>query len=425
MVQLLLVPLFALMQGVAEPHFQAPDGQVGAEYKFTIPVSNPDKIKLSFKKVAGDLGPGITVNETGSIQGVPAAAGTSTFTIAVLWNNVELSRHDYTLKISAAKVQLVDPKAASVQLLPTPVPASGASDEVPPGGQTHMVLGFQQAGAAGADSTQKFFFDFYINRPLPWRNNQPGIASWWGDVRIASAPRQINSPVSLQAIISSAKSLKVNELAQSAEFLTGLDFRLGQISNTKVRSALSFIAGGGATGLLKADTSSNDQYYALNPADSDYARLLQKYPQAAKYEYIAFVPPARNQYDAEYFGGFRLVTCYAGGSPATISFTVGQNELVSGGELRGPVSRVEAFFPLSTGQSGLLSSIYLFGDAQLRLHAPQNPQPYNFTLATTGSTPANTLYVATPSNRDAYSIGLGLDLVKVLSFLNISVKTGK
>jgi hypothetical protein len=438
-VQLLLVPLFALMQGVVEPPYQASSGQVGVEYKFAVPVSNPDNIKLSFKKVAGELAPGISVQETGFLQGVPTAAGTATFTIAVLWNNIELSRHDYSLKIIPSKVQLLDPKVTPVKLLPTSTGTGtfDGTDEIHRGEETRVVLGFQQAGAAGADSDQKFFFDFYINRPLPWKDNRQvdpdSRVSWWGNVRIASAPRQINSPVSIQAITSSGKGLKVNELAQSAEFLTGLDFRLGQFlnpmwsqsSNTKMRSALFFTVGGGATGLLKADASSSYPVYQLNSADADYARLVQRYPQAANYSYISFIPPARNQYDTEYFAGFKLVTHYVAGPSAMVSFTVGQNELVSGGELRGAVGRVEAFFPLSTGQSGLFSAIYLFGNAQFRLHGPQNLQPYNFMPVTIVPAISTTLYVATPSNRDVYSIGLGLDLVKVLGALNISVKTGK
>jgi hypothetical protein len=106
-----------------------------------------------------------------------------------------------------------------------------------------------------------------------------------------------------------------------------------------------------------------------------------------------------------------------------LAFTVGQNELVSGGELRGAVGRVEAFFPLSTGKSGLFSSVYLFGSAQLRLHGPQNTQPYNLTPAT-GNTSSNTWYVTSPSNRDVYSIGLGVDLVKALNSLSVTIKNG-
>jgi hypothetical protein len=302
------------------------------------------------------------------------------------------------------------------------------------GEEARLVLGFQQAGAAGATDEQKFFFDFYISRPLPFGNNDEADPdsrlSWWGNVRVSSTPEQINSPLSSQAITSAAKGLKINQLAQSAEFLlaqsaeflSGLDFRLGrflcplwsQSSNTKMRSALFLTIGAGATGPLTTAASSTNTFYALNPADSDYPRLLQNYPQVAKYDYISFIAPSRNQYDIEYFGGVKLVTHYADshgtagtGPPAIVSFTVGQNELVSGGELRGVVSRVEGFFPLSTGQSGLLSSIYLFGNAQLRLHSAQNLQPYNFAPATGTPPLSETLFVATPQQSRCLQRWLG------------------
>ena len=61
------------------------------------------------------------------------------------------------------------------------------------------IAGFQQAGAASAASTQNFFFDFYVSRPLPLPgnvdypcekgddNSRFGPATrWWGNVRVAS-----------------------------------------------------------------------------------------------------------------------------------------------------------------------------------------------------------------------------------------------
>jgi hypothetical protein len=268
-----------------------PDGWVGVKYEFQICISNPDNVKpLSFKKVAGEFPPGISFVETGLVQGVPIAPGFFTVTIAVLSNNVELSRHDYNISISPSRVAFIDSNAPD---------AAVAAPAAPP------------------------------EPPKPTAVSKPTQPP-------AKAGSKPTSP---------------------------------QPAQTSPKPAVQM---------------------TLDPADSDYPRLLQNYPQAAKYDYISFIAPARNQYDIEYFGGVKLVTHYADshgtagtGPPAIVSFTVGQNELVSGGELRGVVSRVEGFFPLSTGQSGLLSSIYLFGNAQLRLHSAQNLQPYTFAPTTT------------------------------------------
>jgi hypothetical protein len=255
--------------------------------------------------------------------------------------------------------------------------------------------------------------------------------SWRGNVRVASAPQQIHSSVSLQAVPASGKNLKVNELAQAAEFLTGLDYRLGwfvcplrsQTSNTKVRAAPFLTMGGGATGSLKTDTTANS---------ADYPRLVQKDPHATSFADISFMPPTRNQSDTQYFDGIQLVTHYADkyrtpgiGPAALVSFPVGENERVSGGDLRGAVGRAEAFFSPSTGQSSLFSSVYLFGNAQIRLRRPHNLPPDNFALATTTSTPSNTLFPGTPGNPDVFSTRLGVDLVNVLGALHVSAKSGK
>ena len=523
----------ALLHGALAAPYVIPDAEIGRPYSFQIPVANPNKVELSFRQIGGHLAPGMELDKTGLLHGNPANPGAFTFIVAVFWNDVELCRHDYGVRVLPPAVQLIDPQATGVVLLPPEKPAqNGQPPAAPPpvapkrdltldplttaadtvegmaaskdvtveirrngvpgltkvtpsesghfswsvpqdaplapgesivacisdqvcsvpvvvqpikraGEQTRIVLGFQQAGASGADSDQKFFLDFYISRPVPlskWQED-PRLR-WWGNVRVSSVPRQISSPVSASALATSFKSLKVNELAQAAEFLTGLDYQIaqfdnplwGQSSNSRQRFALSIIAGGGATGPLKPSSAATVAY-KVDPASPDYQRLVQAYPQVKGLAYISFVPPSRNQYFAEYFGGLRLVTRYADihgtpttGPPAMISFTVGQNELVTGGKLWGTVGRVEAFYPLSTTQQNPLSSIYLFGMAQLRLRSPQNVQPFNLEDASTATPapgPSNTLFVVTPSNRDVYSIGLGLDLIKIVNSLKISFKTGQ
>ena len=556
MAKTLLGLLFALVQGLAQAPYEMPEAAFGQAYHFEIPASNPNQIKLVFKKMAGDIAPGLHLEDSGLLAGTPTDAGAYRFTIGVLWRDTELARHEYSLRVAPPKVQLLDPKAAGVKLLPTSAPPGQAPDRARPpkntdccrdgtpsaarssgsplvldqplttaddtieglcgtkddvtikrrglavapkatpdssghfsyivpsgaplipgelieacitpagtaevcseaatvrpvkrfGEQTRAVLGFQQAGASGANSDQKFFFDFYISRPLPFGNqgdeNLDPLTRWWGNVRVASAPRQISSPVSTQAVSSGLKGLKINELAESAEFLSGLDFRIGQIccafwSQSRVsreRFVLSFLLGGGATGPLNAGISTGNPIFQVDKSSPDYPRLVQAYPQAANFPYISFIPPSRSQYFREYFGGFRLTTRYADrygtpstGPPAMVSFTLGQNELVTGGHLRGVVDRVEAFFPLSTGRSDMLSAIYLFGNAQLHLNRPQNIQPFNLVDAATvtnlmpNPAPSNTVYIVNPSYRDIYSIGLGLDLVKILNSVSITVKTG-
>lgn len=312
------------------------------------------------------------------------------------------------------------------------------------GEQFHAIVGFQQSGASGTDSTQKFFLDFYGSRPVPGlfrvtTKDGESWFKWWGNVRIGSAPRSLSSAISVATLGSSASSLTYNQVAQAAEFLTGLDLRLGYIrsplwnqsAESRARFLLSLVAAFGASGSLTANPPLATAAVFANPVNSPIdASFVKTYPAAANpaYKYVSFLPPLPDRYAQEYFGGFRLTTRYADqyGSavrtpPAMVTATFGQSELITPGTFRGIVSRIEAFYPLSTGKPGVLSAIYLFATAQLRLggaHATiyplteetsPNPAPDN----------TNTLYVVDRTSRDYYSIGVGLDLVQVVNGLKI------
>lgn len=313
------------------------------------------------------------------------------------------------------------------------------------GEQFHAIAGFEQGGASGADGTQRFFLDFYVNRPVPGlfrvttKDGEPWFR-WWGDVRIATAPRSIGSAISAASLASNATSLKFNQLAQSAEFLTGLDLRLGYIccalwgqsAVSCQRFLLSFTTAFGASGSLKASPPPSSATVFDNPVDSPiYASFIQAYPAAANpaYKYVSFLPPFPDRYAQEYFGGFRLTTRYADAqgnalrtASAMVSAMIGQSELITPGRLRGVASRIEAFYSLSTGKPGVWSAVYLFATAQLRLGgAHGNGFPLTEVASPDpASDNTNTLYITDRTSRDDYSIGVGVDLIQVLN----SVKVG-
>jgi hypothetical protein len=106
-----------------------------------------------------------------------------------------------------------------------------------------------------------------------------------------------------------------------------------------------------------------------------------------------------------------------------LAFTVGQNAVITGDQLRGVVGRVEAFYPLPFGNrgqttAGAFSSLYLFGDAQMRLGGSLTAAP--LVLAPVKGVPASdasVTLVPLPNTRDAYRIGFGVDLVGLISSL--------
>src|SRR5262249_54070687 len=104
--------------------------------------------------------------------------------------------------------------------------AQNATAQTKPDWESRAIVGWHQAGASSADSTQNLFFDFFVARPLGTEGTvYDNKYSFWGQVRVASSPQQRTIPLSQFAagFAEQLGSVPVNELAQSAEFLTGLE----------------------------------------------------------------------------------------------------------------------------------------------------------------------------------------------------------
>jgi hypothetical protein len=313
------------------------------------------------------------------------------------------------------------------------------------GEEARVIIGYQQAGASAAKSQQNWFFDFYGSRPLKlwgdYAEDTSPVTRWWGNVRVASYPQQGDIPVATFAssLTQQFGQLKVNQLAQAAEFLTGLEFRLSKFkfsflgrseNDTRQRFSLGFMVGGGATGPLDP-VSTLSLFEAPVSTSPERARFLAKFPQAAGSQFIGFVSPDRDKFLRQYFAGFRLTTHYANSetraplisAPALVSIALGQNEVVTGGRMQGVVMRTEAFYPLPFGNRrddmrGALAAIYLFGTVQMRLGGAKNIDPFILKPATNidGSDPRVAI-VTSPSNRDIYRIGFGVDFIHMITTL--------
>src|SRR5947209_12144059 len=119
---------------------------------------------------------------------------------------------------------------------------SGQSPDAATAAEARAIIGLQQAGASAAKADQNFFFDFFIDRKLASRQ-----WSLWGQVRVVSTPRQIATPVSQFSFASQVASLKVNELAESAAFSTGIDFHPWSWSVDQAARRLGFVLSVGAS----------------------------------------------------------------------------------------------------------------------------------------------------------------------------------
>jgi hypothetical protein len=328
--------------------------------------------------------------------------------------------------------------------------------------ESRAIVGYHQAGAAQADHTQNFFFDFFIMRALskdplwgsvPDCHNQlkgqdgkeksseepKGAGRWnlWGDVRIASTPQQVTTAVATFAadFATQVGNLPVNKLAQSADFQSGLEYRLHTWNRQTSTRMLGVVAGFGAMGTFEAPSKQVTIYQVPDPGSSQYARFAAEYPTAVKYKYVGFVPPDRDRFYRQYGAGFRLTSFSKGqplAPPSMYTFTVGQDEAITAGVLHSLVGRFDVFYPLPVSSTGDYKCIYLFGTANLRLSRAKNVDP--FVLNNPNIDPSTGKPVATPiqpydpnvalvtvgSTRDTYRIGVGIDLVNLIQSISNS-----
>lgn len=315
-----------------------------------------------------------------------------------------------------------------------------------PGGQfLRTIVGFEQAGASASNSTQKFFFDLLLTRPLHFhlarkRNSSaqgkaeeggfdlgPRMRSW-GNLRISSVPQQISASVAQFAttFAQTVGELKVNQVAQSFEFLGGVDFRLlqtpglrlGPDRETSQRITFSLVLGGGViTPLTPLDS------VQIFKVPSNQPGFLVRFPQASGKQFVAFTLPDRDRFFRQAYGGIRVMTHHfeANGDvsterlPATLDVTYGFNESVTGGRIRGGVMRLEGFVPLP----GRLHRVYLFGTGLFKPGAHALIEsPFLLDAAPTGTLPTdpNAVVITVPQiNRDYYRLGVGIDLVDLVA----------
>lgn len=196
------------------------------------------------------------------------------------------------------------------------------------------------------------------------------------------------------------------------------------------KPAIAFVVGGGALTPLSPGqvqpqifdvTNSTDaqNYYDgfVAKGDESVATSCTTAKGQSQHCYIAIYPADRSRFYRHYEGGLRVKYYPAPGVgstvlpfPAILDFTIGQNEYVSGGTLRGPVFHMSGTFPVSNG-------IYAFGGMDLGLSGKSDGQLPLLTPATDPNAATSQYLVKVrvpPPNRDRYSLGVAIDLLDVL-----------
>ncbi len=334
------------------------------------------------------------------------------------------------------------------------------------------MLGAEQTGASSTQSDLRMFFDFWVTRQLGHINPASNTATndkmgkpwhWWGNARLASYPQPVNSPVGtlLTGLGTTVTDLKVNQLVQSAEFRTGPDFAIPwltcsssdeQKSDDKEKTSakkkqktchlyrFSLFADIGGIGTLNPQqgvtvftvpdqtTTAGAQFFKAYPTTT--------FPGFDKAKYVAFSSPDRTRFFREYAGGLRYTQLRIVGkdserlsrASARIYFGIGRPER-AGNERCAEGRRIESGSVFSI-QPEWRSGVYLRPFSHVARPAMRTSAPVFLSPAIAGTAPVSVtdpgVYVITTrSNRDVYSIGIGLDAVKMLEkfFKNIVVFT--
>jgi hypothetical protein len=203
-------------------------------------------------------------------------------------------------------------------------------------------------------------------------------------------------------------------VAGNAALLPSFDRR------TKQKFSLSLIAGGG----IITPTNSLDSLTTFK-VFNDTPGLP---PQAKGKDFVAFVQSDRDRFFRQYYAGVRIQTFFFNlfnmpmqRFPAQLDLTIGQNEFVTGGRLRGPVVRIEGYYPLPFED---LKFINIFGTAMLRPGRAKIGIPLVLQSAPDGTVvPAsNAALIALPQpNRDYYRVGFGIDFISFVKKLQESL----
>ena len=294
-----------------------------------------------------------------------------------------------------------------------------------------FIVGFEQSGAASAESKGQPFLDLFFTAPLPWgRNGQSTLDaiedkarpfarfSIWGNVKLNSTPQQIASLANVTSnAVSSITEGKVNKLTLGFEFVAGPEIRLAKAGRTHI----SFIGGFGAVTPL-APTQATQIFKTPDPTSSQAERFFSDYPGAKGKQFIGFTTPERDRFLRQYFGGFRFKTYRYSKEgelldqfPGMFDVTFGQNEAVTGGTFHKFVVGLEGFYALPFPEGKRF--LFLFGSAKFKAGGPKTKQvPFVLDTAESSVLPTNpNVFLAdpTPSNRDVYRIGFGVDLIEV------------
>ena len=330
------------------------------------------------------------------------------------------------------------------------------------------IAGLDATGTSSSGPSQQYFASFALLTPLPfWGNNNQNPLQdrfWaWFDPRVASVPSansaQLSSLSSSSSLTTGLGTQKITDITQSFEFQGGLELypivpdKGAQWGSAK--TTFSFMVGFGVETPFNSAATPTEFGLNANLAQQfqQNSKLAAMYPNLAaalacftakpptcssssppSQTTVAFVFPNRSRFYRDFFGGMRLRTFYFAGDnaackkvcdiyPGTFDIRFGEDETVTSGRLAKIVMTLAGNYPVP-GTQGVLR---IFGETHLRLRANNDTPALAATPSTTFipiSDPSVVVQSIQPADTDYYRLGLGIDIIPLISkWLNSSKNT--
>jgi hypothetical protein len=363
---------------------------------------------------------------------------------------------------------------------PLPAPANPPSDSASknqvtidrlpgapysPSSQTALALsrvtgGIEVSSSASVDPAARFILDGAFDFPFSNRDNSLYNTFWGsGYVRLGSIaqPGAVSGVADVGTYIKPLVDSTPNHLVQSVEAnfageaaFAHFNRNLGALNSF---SKVAFQANAGFISPLST-MQANPTIYVVSQAIYNYyttaasTNALTAAANAAivgacgstfdstKPCYLANLPQDRTRFFRDYALGFVYKKYYYNGGstkdndsflfPGIASVSIGQNEYVTRGQLRGFVLHADATWPLPSTLSGRFAGgVYVFGSVDTNV-SDRNASTQQFLLPTAGSTitltSSNVAQIpVAQANRDRYRFGITVDLVKLITAVGAAV----
>jgi hypothetical protein len=439
---------------------QQSDGEIRITL-MTAPASAGDTIKIMTAKTAGQCAKGTDVTiHPDSLKVVGAGPSTS-----VLVEQSAIGAGNY---ICAEIDHAGSPVASTPEVTfnpgcATPGPYSDCTFDY------MLIGGIEQSDLSAQNTVTQGFYDLFLRRP---KDSQ--WASIWFRSRYLGAPSSSSTQNVVAAASNPTGTLTASNLPQSVnavDYTLGLQFDGFQRSSTGIRRfTYSPVVGFGATTPLSATTTVSGfavpQYgtnectqlhqrfviaYGYNPplppsgvydSSGDIGCVVQPNPRSTatnplpgtQITDIAFSNEDRSSFLLKWGTGVRVIDRYApncsstDGCPRLVAdFTVGQDQAITRGEWRHFIFKADAIIPImSTGFYFFATSANRFEKNMTLSPLILSPVTVNSSTASACTSSSSTVCVPSPNvfvlpykqpDRDFYSIGVGIDLVKVFTKL--------